>query len=390
MKTILVYTLRVNASYNELFLSLLREGRRRGWRFAWVDPDEREDPAAERERLARVFALIKPDGFVGGYVGNDTPVIPPAGTTSVWVDTSQAPPGATLVRHDNASFGRAAADVLLPDGRTFAVLGMKRHQWSSIRERVFAERVRAAGRRCRVLRFRADSAHPFAALGDVRVALSRLPRPVSVFAVSDRLASMALMAAESLGWHCPRDIRIVGVDDDEILCMSFPTPISSVHPDWALGGRLVAKALEAQMRGEPPGREYVYGAAGVTRRATTRSARARPKDPRVERALAFIAADYASPITVGDVTDAMGYSRSHGELRFREETGRTILETIEEMRWERLVVLLGRHNASLAALPDMCGFRSASALRQFFRRRTGMSMTEWRNMQNRRNIFQTK
>ena len=132
------------------------------------------------------------------------------------------------------------------------------------------------------------------------------------------------------------------------------------------------------MRGEPPGREYVYGAAGVTRRATTRTARARPTDPRVERALAFIAAEFASPIDVGDVVEAMGCSRSHGELRFREETGKTILAALEEMRWQRLVVLLGRRDADLSSLSDLCGFRSASALRQFFRRRTGMSMTVWR------------
>ncbi len=54
-------------------------------------------------------------------------------------------------------------------------------------------------------------------------ALRKLPRPVSVFAVTDRLAEVALMAAESLGWRCPRDIRIVGVDDDEVLCASAPT-----------------------------------------------------------------------------------------------------------------------------------------------------------------------
>lgn len=378
MKTILVYTLRANASYNGLFLSLLREGRRRGWRFAWVEPDEREDAAAERARLAEVFAILKPDGFVCGYIAHKSPIVPPAGTSSVWVDTSRPPPGATAVRHDNASFGRAAADALLDGGDNFAVFGLQRHKWSSLRERAFAKSIRAAGKHCRIVRLARNSSDPYAALGDVRTALSRLPRPVSVFAVSDKLAGMVLMAAESLGWHCPRDIRLVGVDDDDILCMSFPTPISSVHPDWALGGRLVAEALEAQMRGESPGREYVYGAAGVTRRATTRTARPRPKDPRVERALAFIAADYASPITVEDVVSVMGCSRSLAKLRFREATGRTITDALADARWERLQVLLRRDDADLSALPVLCGFRSASALRQFFRRRTGMSMTEWR------------
>ena len=77
MKTILVYALRGNEGYNGLFLSLLSEGRRRGWRFAWVDPDDREDAATERLRLAGVFSILKPAGFISGYIGNDSPVIPP-------------------------------------------------------------------------------------------------------------------------------------------------------------------------------------------------------------------------------------------------------------------------------------------------------------------------
>ena len=378
MKRIIVYALRVNASYNGLFFSLLGEGRRRGWRFAWVEPDDREDTASEHRRLADVFATLKPAGFVGGYVGNGAPVVPPAGMASVWVDTSEAPRGATVVRHDNAKFGEAAAKALMDGGENFAVFGLKRHKWSSIRERAFAAIVRAAGKRCRVVRLPGDSTQHYAALGSIRDALRRMPRPISVFAVSDKLAAVVLLAAESLGWRCPRDIRLVGVDDDELLCMSFPTPVSSVHPDWALGGRLVAEALEAQMRGEPPGRKYLYGASGVTRRATTRLPFVRPRDERVERALAFIASDYASPITVEDVVAVMGCSRSLATLRFREETGKTILGALEEMRWERLLVLLRREKTNLSALPAQCGFRSAAALRALFRRRTGLSMTEWR------------
>ena len=209
-------------------------------------------------------------------------------------------------------------------------------------------------------------------------ALRKLPRPVSVFAVTDRLAEVALMAAGALGWRCPQDIRIVGVDDDEVLCASAPTALSSVHPDWTEGGRLVVEALEAQMRGEPVRREYVYGAAGVTRRASTRMGYRRPKDERVERALSFIASEYASPVGVPDVVAAMGCSRRLAELRFREETGRSIAEALANARLDRALVLLKRRDADIAALPGLCGFRTASALRVAFRRRMGMSMTAWR------------
>lgn len=375
MKTILVYSPKPSAGYSGLYLSMMREGRRRGWCFAFVEPQAGPDEPA---RMARLFAILKPAGFVGGFIKGE-PLETPPGLPSVWIDCGWNPRGAPLVRHDNASFGAAAADVLLNGAKDFAVVGMKGHVWSATRARAFAARARGAGGRCWTIRLvdvRVEN--QFAAIEPLRAALRRLPRPLSVFAVTDRLAQATLMAASSLGLRCPRDIRIVGVDDDEIVCMGGPTPISSVHPDWALGGRLVVEALETQMNGRRPRQTYVYGAGGVTRRASTRPAYRRPKDERVERALAFVAAEYASPITVRDVVSAMGCSRRLADLRFREETGRSIAEALEDARLDRAKVLLRRHDADIAGLPALCGFRTASALRAAFRRRTGLSMTEWR------------
>lgn len=372
MKTILVYT-QHSAIYNDFLLSLQREGRRRNWCFTLVEPSAGPDEPA---RMARLFALLKPAGFVGGFI-KVRPVAVPAGIPAVWIDSGITPRGAPHVHHDNASFGVVAAEALLDGGPDFAAFGVNEVVWSAARTRAFAARVREGGGRCRVIRLDVRLNNQFDALEPVRDALRRLPRPVSVFAVTDRLAQVTLMAALLLGWRCPRDIRLVGVDDDEVICMGAPVALSSVHPDWAEGGRLAAEVLEAQMRGEKVRREYVYGAGGVTRRASTRIPRARARDERVERALAFIAAEYTSPISVGDVVEAMGCSRRLAELRFREETGRSIAETLVEARLDRALVLLKRRDADLASLPDLCGFRTAAALRAAFRRRTGMSMTEW-------------
>ena len=376
MKTILVYSHQSASGYKELALSMIREGRRRGWRFAWVTPrDEVDEPA----RVRRMFDFLKPIGFVGGAIRRVATVVP-KGIARVWIDCGIVPPGDPHVLHDNASFGEAAADALADGGPDFAAFGFEYHSWSLTRMRAFARRIRASGGQCRTFSFPRESLdNAYLAFEPMLAALRKLPRPVSVFAVTDRLAEVALMAAGALGWRCPQDIRIVGVDDDEVLCMSAPTALSSVHPDWAEGGRLVVEALEAQMRGEPVRREYVYGAAGVTRRASTRMGYRRPKDERVERALDFIASEYASPsVGVPDVVAAMGCSRRLAELRFREETGRSIAEALTDARLDRAMVLLRRRNADIAALPGLCGFRTASALRVAFRRRMGMSMTAWR------------
>ena len=375
MKTILVYSSQSASGYKELALSMIREGRRRGWRFAWVTPrDEDVEPA----RVRRMLDFLKPIGFVGGAIRHVANVVP-KGMARVWIDCGIVPPGDPHVLHDNASFGEAAADALADGGPNFAAFGFEYHSWSITRMRAFAKRIRASGGQCRTFSFLRESLdNAYLAFEPMLDALRKLPRPVSIFTVTDRLAEVALMAAGSLGWRCPRDIRIVGVDDDDVLCMSAPTTLSSVHPDWAEGGRLVIEALEAQMRGGTVRREYMYGAAGVTRRASTRMVYRRPRDERVDRALDFIASEYASPVGVPEVVAAMGCSRRLAELRFREETGRSIAEAVADARLDRAMVLLKRRDADIAALPRLCGFRTASALRAAFRRRMGMSMTAWR------------
>ena len=99
----------------------------------------------------------------------------------------------------------------------------------------------------------------------------------------------------------------------------------------------------------------------------------------VERAEAFIQANAVSRIGVKDVVREMGCSRRLGEQRFRAATGSTIHERIASVRLDALLVQLRRAHVNIGYLADACGFGSASALRAFFRKRMGVSMTEWRS-----------
>ncbi|MBR3085551.1 MAG: helix-turn-helix transcriptional regulator, partial [Kiritimatiellae bacterium] len=65
-------------------------------------------------------------------------------------------------------------------------------------------------------------------------------------------------------------------------------------------------------------------------------------------------------------------------LRFREAMGHSPLDEIMQVRMEKVLSLLSGTDTPVGAIADMCGFGSAVELRQIFRARTGISMTEWR------------
>ena len=276
MKTIVIYTLNRSGNYEEFFTGLLREGRTRNWRFAFVEPADISLPE-ENARIGKIMGVLKPAGFVGCRLVENRHIELPRNLPQVWLDCHWAPPGKPLVRHDNAAFGAAAARALLDGGENYAAFGIDWFSWSRQRTRAFAAALAEKGIKCRRIKLDAQLESQYMALDDICAALKKLKRPVSVFAATDKLAAIVLMAAESFGWHCPGDIRIVGVDDNEITCTASPTTLSSVHPDWAEGARLAAEALAAQMRGERVKSLYLYGAAGLSSSALHSSSVGRVK-----------------------------------------------------------------------------------------------------------------
>ncbi len=70
-------------------------------------------------------------------------------------------------------------------------------------------------------------------------------------------------------------------------------------------------------------------------------------------------------------------SRSLFDLRFKEARGHTAQDEIEHVRLEKAFELL-RRGTPIGAIAALCGYRSDIALRWVFRRRTGMSMRQWR------------
>ena len=259
----------------------------------------------------------------------------------------------------------------LSSGRpvTFAVVGCDiAHVWSLERERTFASLCARSKKPCSV--FERTDEPPDARAKRLAVFVATLPRHTAVFAVNDLAAAEVIAAARTAYRPIPRELTLLGVDNLSDICEAGKPTISSIQIDFERAGFAAARMI-----GERGGLAAV-GPLMVVRRESTGGAGRR--EPFVLEAVERIRREACDGLTADDVIKAAPVSRSLFILRFREAVGHSIQNEIEHVRLERVFTLLRDPEMPIGAIASFCGWRSDIALRWLFRRRTGMSMRQWR------------
>jgi LacI family transcriptional regulator len=273
--------------------------------------------------------------------------------------------------------------------------------WSRLRVRAFRAAVLAAGARCRVFpglpHRKREEVEPFVA----RLApwLARLPEHCAVFAVSDETAALVARAARLAGRNIPRSLTLLSVDNFTDICEGAIPPISSIQLDFEREGYMATKMLgdeipsgdatvqrrriecgrlRPRVAGTPAETAGIFtiGPLLTVRRRSTAGRGRREKF--VLDAIDIIRREATDGLTPASLIARFPVSKSLFNLRFREAVGHSVRDEIEHVRLERVFTLLAETDMPLGIVSDMCGFGSEVELRQIFRKRTKMSMTEWR------------
>lgn len=206
-------------------------------------------------------------------------------------------------------------------------------------------------------------------------------RHVAVFAANDYLAASVLSKCRTEGLSVPNDIAVVGFSNDEVFCENYDPPISSVEPDFEQQGYLAAKALARMMSARKPLARIVHsvGVRHIVHRASTPPPSA--GDALVRRAMEYIRRHATEPIAVQDVVRHLKVSRRLAELRFKELRGDTILGSIMSHRLQATKAALRTSSESIASICRRCGWKSENHPKKLFQRTFGMSMRDWRKVQ---------
>lgn len=386
MKTILYFQSSLNASNNSVLDGVSRYARSANWRVhvtPYADAAYLRGDHAVGSGAPDVKGLLefwKPDGVIAECGAAQT-LLRPCNFRSVpvvFVDRIQTG-NEVCISSDARSIAELAARELLSLGfKTYAYVPFAEPvPWSVKRGEEFARLVKMNGLKFHQFRKRphGDEAENYRAW--LRMWLRIAPKPMGGFAANDYMASFVLSCAEREKIGVPNELVVIGVDNDLEICERSNPNLTSILLDHERAGYLAAQLLNEKIA--YPRRKVkgvTFGPVCVYHRQST-FVYSR-KDDRVSVALKLIRRNACDGLKACDVIAEMGCSRRLAELRFREVTGRSILEEILSVRIERAKYLLEHSEKPIAEVARSCGYGSANALRKVFVAETGKNPLAWR------------
>lgn len=337
--------------------------------------------------VSRLLRLWQPDGCIADCAGISNAFQSKAFslTPSVFLNRAVGDPPDSIasVFHSQRRAAIAASKEIIRLGRShFAFVTLfGRTAWSAIRKGTFSKMLSIHGLSPMVFEADMDAAQTTRIQVRLKRFLANLPRPASVFAVNDTTAREVISAANALGIAIPDELAVVSIDNHELIASRVTPSLSSVEINFTEAGFLAAQMLDRQMA-EPGARmkNIFFGPMRVVRRASTSPLKRR--DPCVEAARERIIRDAATGLTAADVARLFPCSRRMAEMRFRAATGTSIGDAIHDARLSTVLSLLSHGDVQLDAIADLTGWKSPAALRQYFKRKMGVSMREHRKRQS--------
>lgn len=202
--------------------------------------------------------------------------------------------------------------------------------------------------------------------------LSRIGKPVGLLAAHDYRAVLIHERCPYLNIHIPRNLGLVGMDDDSCVCEGTRPTITSVRHDGELIGFEAATLLDhlidqtESTKAEKPKRILIPPAKVVVRKSTDAYI---ADDPRLAAAIRFMHTHFHEGITINDVVNNIRESRRWLERNCKQQFGISPYHFLCSLRVKRLEALKNEEpDIRPETLVALCGFTDIRNLNQVWRR----------------------
>ena len=213
--------------------------------------------------------------------------------------------------------------------------------------------------------------------------LKTLPKSTALFCCNDLRAVQVMKICSDLGLEVPKDIAVLGVDNDILLCTFTNPSLSSVKTDPFSLGRRAAEMLDEQMRSKDKktkGMKAVTPCLWAPKKVVERmSTDTYPfKTPWLGDAVRYIRRNFAKGVTAKDVDAFIGYSHPKVNQMFNEELGHTVKKEILLQRSRHACSLLRETNCTISEIALRCGYQRVQYFVSSFAEEFKMTPEAWR------------
>ncbi len=198
-----------------------------------------------------------------------------------------------------------------------------------------------------------------------------------VCASNDFLGRFIIERCEQHGLHVPRDIAVVSMENEPLVCEYINPQLSSIDVGYKQVGMRAALLLEQIMAGCKPSDDLTWlPPRAIVKRHSSDAYGVVDSD--VAKCLHFIATHAHGQISVDDVASHASLSRRTLERRFKEAVQCTVGEKITRARVEMAKQQLFDPNLPIKMVARRSGFRDSSQLCAVFQRELGLSPGQFR------------
>ncbi len=327
-----------------------------------------------------IIADFDDPGVAAALADCQLPVVAVGGS---YANEDQYPPGVPYVATDNFQLVKQAREHLIDAGlQRFAMFSLpeaSENRWAQEREHAFRRLMWNDRSEAEIFRGCATSPGSWDEAVERQADwLRRLPKPVGVIAVTDARARQLLQACSVAGLAVPGEVALIGIDNDPLVRLLTPIPLSSVMHGARAMGRTAAHLLSQKLhRVRVPNTPVLVPPAGVNALASSLYQPA--GHPLVMRACHYIRQHACGSLKSHQVAMQLGVSRSSLEAYFRQELGCSVHDVVLRCKLDAAKAGLDSGQRSIADVALDCGFGSTQYMHLVFKRELGCTPRAYRD-----------
>ncbi|MDC7245936.1 MAG: substrate-binding domain-containing protein [Sphaerochaetaceae bacterium] len=372
-----MYTIGISLQFHDTYDKEVTRGiiefakSRSSWRLRGPMGGLRDLHLQKGEHLDALITRIEHPSEMKKYEQLDIPVIDIAGAYRY--------DGVLRVQNDDIITGRKAGNYIRDLGvLSFAYCGVADTRWSSLRFEGLCDALKVPMRKVSVfnrsLSFFKREQTSEALYGF----LKNLTVPSAIFCCNDIVALKVTRHILDLSIDIPKEISVVSVDNDPLLCSLAKPALTSIALDCFSIGFTAASLVSSLLDGctvDMNNPSLIEPLEIIERESTQMML---DHDPVVQKALRFIKDHAVDGISVSDVVDHCSASRRNLEIKWKKVRGKTILQEIVQNRLANAKRLLRESNATVEAIALESGFKTTQRFYAVFKQETRYSPGQWR------------